>query len=121
MSKNLKVNLKSQPMKGKGAKEGSVLLTMQGELIIDNAATVKKFLVDSIDKYSSFKVAVSNVDNIDLSFIQLLQRFIWDLGDKGKTVDLDIKLTDEFTALLQRAGFQSFISQGKQVPTNTLK
>ena len=109
MAKEQKIDIKSQPVKGKG-KEEAVNLSLQGELTIDHAVTVKKFLLENLGKYKSFNVKVSHVDNFDVTMIQLLQRFIWDAQQQGKNVEFELKLPDEFKSLVQRSGFQSFIN-----------
>jgi ABC-type transporter Mla MlaB component len=75
---------------------------------------MKKYLIDNLAKYKSFKLKVSGVENIDLTAIQLLQRFIWDAKEQGKEVELDLNLPDEFYSLTQRAGFNTFLSQSKR-------
>jgi anti-anti-sigma regulatory factor len=114
MAKNEPVQLKAQLEKGKGKIEGAVLLTLQGELTIDNAAAVRKYLLDSLAKHKKFTVRISNVENIDLTIIQLLQRFAWDAKELGKEVDFDFKLNEEFHSLIQRAGFNTFLALNKK-------
>lgn len=114
MAKNETVQLKSQPEKGKGKTEGATLMTLQGELSIDNAPAIKKFLIENLAKYKSFKVRVSNVDNIDLTAIQLIQRFAWDAKEQNKEVEFDFLIPDEFSSLIQRAGFNTFLSLSKR-------
>jgi len=113
MAKNNQIQLKTQPVKGKDEAEGAVLLTRQGEVTIENAVAGKKCMTDNLAKPEKFSVKVSNVENIDLTIVQLLQRFFWDVKELGKEVEFEFRLTEEFQSLLQRAGFQSFLALSK--------
>ncbi|MDX9847620.1 MAG: STAS domain-containing protein [Tenuifilaceae bacterium] len=107
MAKAQNITLKAQASKGNPEE---MVVTIQGELTLDNAQKIKDFLLATLAKGSKFLVKISNVDSIDLGFIQLLQRFKWDAQQVQKDVELSAKLTDDQSQLLTRAGFASIIT-----------
>jgi len=119
MAKNQKFTFKVQQPKGKGKEQSPVQLILQGDLSIDNAVDVKKQLQENLKKHKSFNVKVSNVDSLDLTFIQLLQRFVWDAQLQDKTVDVSFSLPDDITMLLKNAGFEPFLKQ--EININLIK
>jgi ABC-type transporter Mla MlaB component len=109
MAKSQSITLKAQASKAKG-KTDEVVLLMQGELTLDNATQVKEFFLSTLPKGKQFNVKVSNVDNIDLGFLQLLKRFCWDSQQEQKAVEISMNIADDQAHLLSRAGFGSLIT-----------
>ncbi len=110
MAKSQKIILKSQAAKGKGKTSGDGVLILQGELTIDYAQQLKNFLMENKAKYSQIQVKVNNVDVIDLTAVQLLQRFWWDAKQEQKSISLEFKLPEDYRILLERSGFESFLT-----------
>lgn len=108
MAKIQRIILKSQA--GKGKKSGEGVIILQGELTIDNAQQLNKFLQESLSKYSQIQVKVSNVDSIDLTAVQLLQRLWWDAKQEQKSINFEFKLPENFRILLERSGLESFLT-----------
>ena len=108
MAKIQKITLKSQA--GKGKKSGEGIVTIQGELTINNAQQLNKFLQEGLSKYSQIEVKISSVVNIDLAAIQLLQRLWWDAKQEQKSINFDFRLPEDFRILLERSGFESFLT-----------
>jgi ABC-type transporter Mla MlaB component len=109
MAKTQNITLKSQPSKGKG-KNDEIILIIQGELTVDNSRRIKDFFLNALKEGKKYLVKVNNVDNIDLGFIQLLQRFQWDAMHVKKEVEVSISVSEEFQTLLSRAGFNSIMT-----------
>jgi ABC-type transporter Mla MlaB component len=109
MAKSQSITLKAQASKAKG-KTDEVVLLMQGDLTLDNAPKVKEFFLNSMSKGKAFNVRISNVDNIDLGFLQLLKRFCWDAQHEQKAVDIAMNISDDQKLLLTRSGFGSVIT-----------
>ena len=107
MAKTQTVTLKALSSK---EKPEVTVLTIQGELTLDNADKIKDFFLGALAKGSKYLVKVSSVDSIDLGFIQLLQRFKWDAQQARKDVEISMELSDEHTQLLGRAGFSNLIT-----------
>ncbi|MDX9768870.1 MAG: hypothetical protein RBT19_00795 [Tenuifilaceae bacterium] len=109
MAKSQSITLKAQASKAKG-KSDELVLQMQGELTLDNATKVKEFLLSNMPKGKTFNVKISNVDNIDLGFLQLLKRFCWDAQQEQKGVDITMNISEDQKMLLIRSGFESIIT-----------
>ena len=77
------------PSKKKG--ESKVKIIINDELTIYSIEDIYKRISTSIKKYDEIEFDLSNVSNIDLTFVQL----IISLKKSGKKVDLNVKLTPE--------------------------
>lgn len=113
MAKAQKINLKVTPQKGAGKKDKEVDLLIQGELTIANSPKLRDFFIENLSKYNHFNVKVSQVESIDLSTIQLLQRFIWDAQELKKTVDILFELSTEDKTLIERSGLNAIVTSSK--------
>ena len=107
MTKKQSITLKAQASK---EKSDEVELIAQGDLTLINVKKIKDFFIGNLAKGKHFNVIVSNVDNIDLGFIQILQRFYWDAQHESSKVTLSISLTEDHKLLLTRAGFGPLIT-----------
>jgi ABC-type transporter Mla MlaB component len=102
MAKGKMKNFKVTPAKSNGDKIARV--DLQGDLSLNTIVELKDLLLDIIDKYQQFDIKISNVDTIDLGFMQLLQSFRWTAEKQKKVVELEFSLTDEQAQLLSNAG-----------------
>ncbi len=102
------ITLKAIPEKGKNDK--NVVLILQKELSLDNSSKVRDFLLDNLNKYENFTLKISDVSSIDLSVLQLLQRFIWDASAMKKNTKLELNLTPEIESFLEKSGFKPFMA-----------
>ncbi|MDD4672325.1 MAG: STAS domain-containing protein [Bacteroidales bacterium] len=109
MAKKQNITLKAKPSKVKG-KSHEIELIAQGELTLTNAKKMKDFFINNLASGKHFNVRVSNVDSIDLGFIQILQRFYWDAQQENSKVTVSISLAEDHRVLLVRAGFESLIT-----------
>jgi anti-anti-sigma regulatory factor len=108
MANKMTITLKAIPEKGRNDKV--VVLVIQGELSLDNSSKVRDFLIDNLNKYEDFTIKISDVSSIDLSILQLLQRFIWDADTVKKNIKLELNLTPELELFLEKSGFKPFIA-----------
>jgi anti-anti-sigma factor len=108
MARNSKITLKALPSKGSGKSDGATVLSLQGELNIEYSGQIREFLIENLEKYNAFVVKLNNVDSLDVSAIQLLQRFQWDALEQKKKVDFEIKLPEEIKTLIDKSGFSEF-------------
>lgn len=110
MAPKTKIILKAIPAKSGGKGDTPTVLSLQGELTIDYAEQLKEFLLDNFGKYSAFTLKLNNVESIDVTAVQLIQRFYWDANEQKKKVDFDIKLPEEQRVLLEKSGFVQFLN-----------
>ncbi|MFA5648394.1 MAG: hypothetical protein WC951_08790 [Bacteroidales bacterium] len=109
MTQKQSIMLKAQASKIEGKTDEIELLT-QGDLTLVNAKKIKDFFITNLAKGKHYNVYISNVDNIDLGFIQILQRFCWDAQQESSKVTLSVSLAEDHKLLLTRAGFGSLIT-----------
>jgi len=110
MAPQPKIILKAIPAKSGGKGDTPTVLSLQGELTIDYAEQLKEFLLANLGKYSAFTLKLNNVESIDVTAVQLIQRFYWDANEQKKKVDFDIKLPEEQRTLLEKSGFVQFLN-----------
>lgn len=115
MAAKTKIILKALPAKAGGKGDNPTVLSLQGELTIDYAEQLREFLMENLGKYSSFTLKINNVESIDVSAVQLLQRFNWDAAEQKKKVEFDIKLPEEHRSLLEKSGFAHFLSLNEKL------
>jgi len=80
-------------------------LVYSGELSFSNIHQIKDETNSIIRSDSSYHIIVKEVDIIDLSFIQLL----YSLLKLNPNNQLQLQLNQEFTDLIQTAGFQHIL------------
>jgi anti-anti-sigma factor len=110
MARNQKITLKSIPAKGGSGSDTATVLSLQGELTIDYAVQLRDFLLENLNKQKAFALKVNNVESIDITGIQLIQRFYWDAKEMGKPTTIELKLSEEQRQLLEKTGFSEFIN-----------
>lgn len=109
MEKAQKVPYKVTSSTVNGSKKAIIDLTEN--LTLDEVAAIKLLMLQNFDKYQSFEVNLSEVENIDLGVVQLLYSFKWTAERKSKTVQFNISLADEHKMLLERSGFAELVNK----------
>ena len=80
-------------------------LELQGMLVVFNSQKIKDEFVSVVSNAAAqIDVVVSEVDEIDLSFIQLIVAFTSQLTKSGVGCRLHWNLTDEQRSLLENVG-----------------
>jgi anti-anti-sigma factor len=80
---------------------------IEGEFSIGNAERVKDKLLEVMEQYDKIEVKVQNLENIDLSAIQLLLSFRKSLPmDKFK---LSLVLREDLKPIIEHAGFNDIL------------
>ncbi len=90
-------------------KDGQIKgLEIGGLLVLENANDLKRdFLSASRIMDKQLKINISDVSDIDLSFIQLLLAFITEMGEQHVTYSLKWNLDDDQKTLLENVGLSS--------------
>jgi anti-anti-sigma regulatory factor len=90
-------------------KDGQIKgLEIGGLLVLENANDLKRdFLSTSRIMDKQLKINISDVSDIDLSFIQLLLAFITEMGERHVTYSLKWNLDDDQKTLLENVGLSS--------------
>lgn len=110
MSIKSKINLKAIPGKGRENKDKEVILILGGELLVENSSQVRDFLLKNLKAFDKFTLRLSDVVAVDLSILQLLQRFIWDAESQKKATMVEFNLSPDIETFLAKTGFRPLLS-----------
>ena len=101
--KEISIRLKEHGKKD----EKSAEVFIEGEFSIGNAERVKDKLLEVMEQYDKIDVKVQNLENIDLSAIQLLLSLRKSLPiDKFR---LTVVLREDFKPIIEHAGFNDIL------------
>ncbi len=86
-------------------------LMFSGELSVANVSALQQQLLKAASKVSYIDVKVTNVENMDLSFLQLLLAWAQSMKQSGKNLIFDFQLDQEFERIFDESGFRQAFSQ----------
>ncbi len=101
MNKN-KFDIKSR--KEKGSKIQTIIL--EGDLSFKNAVLIKKKMDTLKITGDTIRFQLLNVDNIDITFIQMIFSLVNPLKNKGKEIEFISELPEDMKKVLINAGFK---------------
>ncbi len=81
-------------------------LIFSGDLSVAKAAELQQQL-KAATTVSHVQVKVAEVDNMDLSFLQLLLSWAQSMKKSGKKLTFDFQLGEEFTRIFEESGFRA--------------
>jgi len=83
-------------------------LEINGMLVLENAVEIKRSLLSVAKSMSNhLNISISEVHDIDLSFIQLLLAFITEMDEKHVSYSFEWNLDDYQKSLLENVGLSS--------------
>jgi len=84
-------------------------IVFSGQLTINSITKITDSVKTNISHPSKIEISVKDVENIDLTFIQLIEA-IKNSGRKdGYKVTVSMKLSDDLNSLLENAGFKNLL------------
>jgi len=86
-------------------------LLFSGELSVANVSELQQQLLKAASKALYVDVKVANVENMDLSFLQLLLAWAQSMKQSGKNLIFDFQLEEEFVRIFDESGFRQAFSQ----------
>lgn len=86
-------------------------LLFSGELSVAKVSALQQQLLKAASKVSHVEVKVANVENMDLSFLQLLYAWAQSMKQSGKNLIFDFQLDQEFMRIFDESGFRQAFSQ----------
>jgi ABC-type transporter Mla MlaB component len=92
-----------QPNNKNDMKSATVFL--EGNLLLSNASEVKNEISYAVSKFEHLELVLKNIENIDLSFIQLLYAFRKASLQLDRTISIDLELPADIKALIDNSGF----------------
>ncbi len=93
---------------GKDAK--TAVITVSGNLSLNNSEGIKKQLNTAIKKHDDIHLEIKNADELDLSFLQILFSLIAYCHEENKKITHTAYLSQEQKQLLEHAGFKTLIN-----------
>jgi anti-anti-sigma regulatory factor len=81
------------------------IVEITGSLVINHIEKIYHDLSTNIDFSKNLKVVLDQVENIDITFVQLLLSLKKQFGKSGLELTLQSKLSDDMWLLLNNAGF----------------
>ena len=92
-----------------GKTKGCGVLSLQGNLSLDNIEQVVHFFREAVGKYKRLSVELKEVNAIDLGFLQLLWSLENDMHEKWEGLEVKMVLPGELEQLLRNTGFSRWL------------
>ncbi len=86
-------------------------IDFSGQLTIANISKITERVKSNLKNPSNVLINVDNVDNLDISFIQLLHAIKNSGKKKGFEVQVSISVSDDISSLLSHAGFLNYLKE----------
>ena len=100
------------PSKKKEDKRVKIIL--ENDLTIYSIEDFREKLIETYKKYDKIDLKLKNVNNIDLTFIQLLQAFRADAKKLNKSVSFDFNFPEDLELLLDNADLNKVFEKYKK-------
>jgi anti-anti-sigma factor len=84
-------------------KQGNTLC-LQGELTVANAPFIKTEMMKALEEYNITSLRVNEVQNMDLSVLQLIYAIQRAARSGGSEISLDMDLPEETEILIRQSG-----------------
>ena len=98
----------TNPIKSdKTIKDNANTYVLKGNITIQQTETLKNELLSTIKKMNSIYISGKNIEDIDVTFIQLMYSLKSSMTKQNKQINYDIELPEELTELLDNTGFKS--------------
>ncbi len=86
------------------ATSGKTVINMEGDVSLVHIEEIKNKLTNEIMKPNDVTIELQNIENIDLSTVQLLYAIKKIKDKQEKKIILNINVSDEIQLLLKRSG-----------------
>lgn len=94
-------NIQVKPSKKKGESMANIVL--ENELTIFSIESMKDKIIETVMKYDHVEFALKNVNNVDMTFIQLLYSVKKTAESLNKKVSFNVDLSDDIKSLLNNS------------------
>lgn len=82
-------------------------LVFSGDLSVARAAELQQRLLKAATPFPHVHVKVAEVENMDLSFLQLLLSWAQSMKQSEKKLTFDFQLDEEFARIFEESGFRN--------------
>ena len=90
-------NIQIRPSKKKG--ESKVSIILENELTIFSIEAMKAKIIDAVKKYDIIEFNLKDINNMDLTFVQLFYSIRKSAESLNKTILFDVNLSDDIESL----------------------
>ncbi len=94
--------------KSSGKSDKKQIFKIEKDFSINNIEAIKNELDEIVAKNNSFHLELKNIENFDVSSIQLLYTMKEKLKDN---FSYSLELKDEIKTILKRSGFETFLNK----------
>jgi len=106
----MKTNNKHVNITPVGSKsEKKARMTIERELTIYTALEIKEYFMQAIEDYDQLKIQIKDVENLDLSFIQLIESLRKTAEEYEKKIEISAELSDGTRSLVENSGFDPIL------------
>ncbi len=84
----------------------STKVLFSGDLSVSQSAELQQQLLNTGEETPNIEIHVNRVDNMDLSFLQLLYSWARGMKKSGKNLIFDFRLGEEFQRIYEQSGFK---------------
>jgi ABC-type transporter Mla MlaB component len=91
----------------KGSK--SVLVTLSGELSIQNIVDIKDSLIALLKDYDSMEIVTKKVESFDIACVQIFYALSRSASHLNKKVTYQIDLPEEIQSVIAHSGLQNLL------------
>jgi ABC-type transporter Mla MlaB component len=92
-------------------RDGGIDLVFSGQLTINNIEKITAEIKTILEKPTAINIQVKEVENMDLTFVQLIYSIINSGKKDNFKVTLSLSLSEELKSLVANAGFDSFLTE----------
>jgi anti-anti-sigma factor len=90
--------------------DGSAVITLSGNLTISNSEKIQHSLIEAFKLSINISIEINEIENIDLSFIQLIYSLSKESKNFGKNINITSKLNEDMRLLIENAGFSKLLN-----------
>lgn len=104
---NYSLKLKSNGKK----KDKDYTLNLGGDLSLNSISEIHEELKKELDKVNSLQIVLNEVEQIDITLIQVLYAIEKEFKTENKSVQITMNLSDQDELLLKRTGFNKYFEK----------
>jgi len=100
-------NIQIIPSRKKGSK--AVTINLENELTIFSVEGMKDKIFEAVKKYNDIKFELQNINNMDLTFVQMLYSVRKTAQEKNKKVSFNTELSDDIMSLFNNSDLNKIL------------
>lgn len=90
-------------------------LLLEGQLVIRNAAIIKKELLSALSNSRNLELILKNITKTDMSFLQLLVALQKSAAAQEKKLSFEVELTDYMISVVKNSGLETNFPNSTEV------